>query len=206
MNTMASGKKQSKPNVILVGPAEEMSGLWLDLKQKYEVIGIFSDDIDIPSSMEKLGSESEALPFIKEHSRIATIYCHLNSSSVQELYLYSKTSYVEFYGIPPFAMTLGRNANLSKLGKNLLLSTEPQATERNRRYLVRLLFCILAFLIVIPILCIVMAIVVKRKSPGPILAFRKKIGRQAKDHTLISFRGFEKYCFDTKDAKFIVLK
>ena len=199
-------KKQNKPNVILVGSAEEMYGLWLDLTHEYEIKGIFSNDVEFPSEMKKVGEEGDALPYVKENASICAIFCHMNSNHAQELYLYSRTSHVEFFGVPPFMPVQEEKIHLSKLGKTILLSTEKGPTERNLRYALRFPLCLILFLTLIPLLCIPMAIVIKRKSSGPILSFQKKIGRMAKEHTLVSFRGFEKYCFDTHDAKFILTK
>lgn len=203
---MSTGKKHSKPSVILVGPAEEMYNLWLDLKRHYDVQGIFSNDTELPPNMEKMGNEEEALPFIKENAQICAVYCHLNSANVRELYLYSQTSYVEFYGVPSIMPFHNGKIRLSQKGKTMLLSTERGPIERILRHAFRVLLCIVLFLTVVPLICVPMAIAVKRKSPGPILSFRKKIGRLAKEHTLVCFRGYEEYCFDTYDAKFILTK
>lgn len=200
------GKKQNKPSVILVGSAEEMYGLWLDLTPNYEIQGIFCNDTELPTEMVKMGNEADALPFVKENTSICAIYCHMNSIHAQELYLHSTTSHVVFYGVPPFMPVQEEKIHLSKLGKTILLSTEKGPVERYLRLAMRIPLCFILFLTLIPFLCIPMAIVIKRKNPGSVLSFRKKLGRMAKEHTLVSFRGFEKYCFDTHDAKFILTK
>ncbi len=197
-------------HVILIGAVEELQDLYASLQRReYGLVvdGIFTDDSieQIPSEISRLGSVSEALGYLKEHPQIDSVYCSMASmrkGQMLELYRHCENSITRFFALPIYVNFLRRNMVVSSIDSTVMLSSRPEPLrDLGNRIIKRtfdVLFSGIFLLTLFPIIYVIVAIIIKRQSPGPIFFFQKRSGLNGKEFECIKFRSM--YVNDEADT------
>ena len=185
-------------NVIFVGHAEEMMGLCDYMQNReygYNILGIFTDEPYFVEGLEKLGGTDDVLTYLQEHPHVNAVYCtmaRMSKESLISLYRYCENHLVRFYALPVYLSYLRRNMHVTHVGNTVLLypRREPLRSFENR-LLKRLtdLFVSIVFLSTLfPIIYVIVAIIIKRQSPGPIIFVQRRNGLNGEEFNCYKFR------------------
>lgn len=193
----SSGSNQH--HVLLVGATDELQDLYENLSNReYGVFvdGVFTeDDATALHGVKRLGDARDVLSYVKEHPMIDAVYCSLSSidrEHVMALYRYCENSITRFYVLPAYVNTLRRNMVISTVGSTVMLSARPEPLQDLGNRIIKRAFDIvisIAFLLTLfPIIYLVVAILIKRQSPGPVFFFQKRSGLNGREFECIKFR------------------
>ncbi len=193
-------RSQSRKHVIMVGNMDEMSNLYSNLcrgEYGFTVDGVFTDDEGavLPDGLKLLGTTAEAVDYISLDNPIHTVYCSPGSMGKEEsMALFRKCMNVgaHYFALPLYVSSLHRNMVASYMGSCIMLSpmAEPLGTLSNR-LLKRLLDIFVSALFLstlFPIIYLIVAIKIKRQSPGPVFFVQKRTGLDGKDFKMLKFR------------------
>lgn len=186
-------------NVIFVGHVEEMEDLYDHMKNKeygYNVEGLFTDESsNVLPELPHLGTTSEVLEYIKAHPYINAIYCTMARMSKEEvvaLYKFCENHLIRFYALPMYIGYLRRNMRIQHVGSTIVLSPreEPLRALENRfvKRVVDLFVSGVFLFTLFPIIYIIVAIIIKRQSPGPVIFAQKRNGLNGEVFTCYKFR------------------
>lgn len=199
---LVKSKRSSGGNlhhVILVGSSDELQDLYENLcNREYglHVDGVFTDDLN-PSlpGVNRLGSANEALSYLRENANLDAVYCSLSSmgrTQVMDLYRYCENSITRFYALPAYVNALRRNMVVSTVGSTVMLSSRPEPLRDLGNRIVKRTMDVLVsgffLLTLFPIVYLVVAIIIKKQSPGPVFFFQKRSGLNGADFNCIKFR------------------
>ena len=181
-------------HLLLIGASDAMQNLHRALGDVTDarIDGYFADgEGDVP--LRRLGGLEAALPYMRTH-RIDEVYCDftLDHDFLSQVYLHCENSFVRFFGVPDLYGYLNRKLLVSRVSDVPILAVrdEPLLNPFNR-FLKRtfdIVFSggVLLFLF-LPLFAVV-AIVIKRKSPGPIFFRQKRTDMDGKDFWCLKFR------------------
>lgn len=180
--------------VALIGCSDAMVNLYhaLDNLSDTQIVGYFADgEMDVP--VEHLGAVDEGLKYLGSH-HVDEVYCDftLDHAYLTRLYMQCENSFIRFFGVPDIYGYLNRKLLVSNVEDVpiLIVREEPLINPFNRilKRAFDIVFSVfvLAFLF-LPIF-IVSAIIIKRKSPGPIFFRQKRTGMDGKDFWCLKFR------------------
>ena len=166
-------------HVIFVGHVDEMQDLYEYMKNRefgYKILGIFSDE---PTNMEKvptLGGTDDVLPFLQTHKYVDAVYCtmaRMSKENLIALYKYCENHLLRFYAQPVYLSCLRRTMHVMHVGSTILLypRREPLRVFENRliKRILDLVVSSFFLLTFFPIIYVVVAIIIKRQSPGPVI-------------------------------------
>ena len=183
--------------VVIVGAGKNGMELYQvmkdDLSYGFSVKGFFDDNDSLKDVLPNyLGKTSEA--YVLEHD-IDEIYCTLpgtNNGKIVRLLNFAEKKMVRFYIVPEFYRDVKKSMVMEVMESIPLLTVrrEPLQSAYNR-FLKRtfdIFFSLVILLTIYPILYIVVGIMIKLSSPGPILFKQKRTGLYGHDFECFKFR------------------
>ncbi len=186
--------RKSTERVLLVGNQADVADLCDVLKKNgTQILGFFSDELG-PSFMgvPNLGQTSDVLPYLKRQNEISSVFCSLGVSEFAQIYGCCHSKGIVCEGIPSNLNALGEKwqANSMSLVTFLAPKSDPLNFWWNRllKRLFDIVMSVLFLLIIFPFVYLCVAIVLKRKSPGPIFVFEKSEGINGKTFDAVRFR------------------
>ncbi len=199
-----TSKRRSGVNlarVILVGNGEEVRELYHDLKATVyglDIEGLFANPTEraLPEGVVIKGKPSQAIDYLKENaSHIDAVYCSMASLSkeeAQELYSYCENNIIRFFMVPVFVNLTRRHMVTTQVGNSFVLAPreEPLRSMGNRalKRSLDLLVSSIFLLTLFPVIYVIVAVVIKCQSPGPVFFRQKRTGLYGKDFYCIKFR------------------
>lgn len=201
------GEKTS--NIILIGNGEEIHNLRNDLKTidyGIHIDGLFTSEVSEDICYK--GLPTQALEYIQQQGEhIDAVYCSTDSLKKEEnmeLYRLCADKMIRFYVVPTFAGLIHHRMHITQIGPSLMLSTETaplQAwTNRTFKRIADLIISGILLLTAFPIIYIIVAIITKCQSPGPILHIQKQAGLRGKTFQKINFRSEPFLSSEHKDS------
>lgn len=194
-------KEANLERIILVGNGPEMHELYYDLKEStYGLIteGLFATPSNevTPDDITLRGEPAQALEYLKENGqRIDAVYCSMASLSQEEaheLYAYCEKRMIPFYMVPMFVNLTRRHMVISQIGSSFVLSPRKEPLHKlGNRLLKRGIDIIVSsifLLTLFPIIYVIVAIITKCQSTGPVFSFQKRKGLNGKEFDCIKFR------------------
>jgi len=180
-----------------------------DLTSRYDIAGCFVDDVstDHVHQVSHLGKLADAVPWLKQHQCDA-LYCATSSIDdelVTALFDYCENHLIRFYGVPDSRSMLDMRMVVEMDGDIPIFSprTEPLncLTSRFVKRGFDIIFSALFLLLVFPLVFLVVAIMIKWSSSGPIFFTQWRDGLDGKRFKCIKFRSMraDKAC-DGKPA------
>ena len=193
-------------NVIFVGSGLNMLDLYGEMmgdpSTGYRVLGYFDDKPEEHLHLPYLGKVSDVIPYLRTLPVSPTapprLYCSLPSvraTEILELINYCENHLIRFCSVPNVRNYLRRSMRMTMVGDVpvLYMREEPLRQPLNR--FVKRLFDIvfsLAFLCTLfPFIYILVAIVTKITSPGPVFFKQKRNGLNGKEFYCYKFRSMK---------------
>lgn len=185
--------------VVLVGHPWNLMDVYETLNDHslgFKVLGIFTRQ-KLPEGMDikVLGNRTAVMDYLKLHTEVTDLYIVPDTDYVTEtetIYRYCEDHMIRFYALPVFLEFLTKRMELSHLGNTMLLSVrnEPLQDPVNRG--VKRLFDILVsgvfLLTVFPLIYVIVGIVIKIQSPGPVIFKQKRNGLDGREFYCLKFR------------------
>lgn len=172
---------------VLIGDGDNMVELYHtlnDLTYGYRVLGIFYDEKDsnYPEGIPFKGPVNQLFEWLS-HNTVHELYCGLPSSRKDDILAimnYCENNLIRFYSVPHVRNYIKRQLQLELLGEVPVLSirTEPLQNPVNRlaKRLFDLTFSSLFLLTIFPFMYLIVGLIIKITSPGPIFFKQERNG------------------------------
>ncbi len=194
----------SREKAVLIGSAEDMSLLWLDIEmngRRDAVLGIFTDDaVDkVQPSLNVLGTLDEAPSYFDGETAVSVVFCspeRLTEESSEAIFRKCEEKGIRFCAMPPRLNLYGRNLCLRRAGYSsvLTIGKEPMRglAARAVKRVSDILVSLAVLLSVMPLATVVAAVLTKRRGGGPVLSAVRRTGARGKSFREYSFSAFGK--------------
>ena len=187
---------------VLIGDGDNMVELYHtlnDLTYGYRVLGIFYDEKDsnYPEGIPFKGPVNQLFEWLS-HNTVHELYCGLPSSRKDDILAimnYCENNLIRFYSVPHVRNYIKRQLQLELLGEVPVLSirTEPLQNPVNRlaKRLFDLTFSSLFLLTIFPFMYLIVGLIIKITSPGPIFFKQERNGENGKIFKCYKFRSMK---------------
>lgn len=185
--------------VIIVGAGKNGMELYRlmkdDLAYGFNMMGFFDDNISLENVLPNyLGKTSEVEAYVLNNN-IDEIYCTLpgsNDGKILRMLNFAEKHMVRFYIVPEFYRDVKKSLVMEVMESIPLLTVrrEPLQAAYNRalKRSFDFVFSLCVLLTVFPILYVVVGILIKMSSPGPILFKQKRTGLYGHEFECYKFR------------------
>lgn len=185
--------------VIIVGAGKNGMELYRlmkdDLSYGFNVMGFFDDNISLKNILPNyLGMTQEVEAYVQENN-IDEIYCTLpgnNDGKILRMLNFAEKHMVRFYIVPEFYRDVKKSLVMEVMESIPLLTVrrEPLQAAYNRalKRSFDIVFSLSVLLTVFPVLYILVGILIKMSSRGPILFKQKRTGLYGQEFECYKFR------------------
>ena len=185
--------------VVIVGAGKNGMELYQvmkdDLSYGFNICGFFDDNIALKDALPNyLGSTKEVGDYVLKHE-IDEIYCTLpgtNDGYIVLLLNFAEKHMIRLYIVPEFYRNVKKSMVMEMMESIPLLTIrrEPLQSMYNRclKRAFDLLFSSVVLLTIYPILYVILGVLIKLSSPGPILFRQKRTGLYGRDFECYKFR------------------
>lgn len=185
--------------IVIVGAGKNGMELYQvmkdDLSYGFNVRGFFDDNMALKEALPNyLGSTDEVEAYVLSHD-IDEIYCTLpgtNDEKIARLLNFAEKHMVRFYIVPEFYRNVKKSMVMEVMESIPLLTIrrEPLQSMYNRclKRAFDLLFSTVVLVTIYPILYLVLGLLIKLSSPGPVLFKQKRTGLYGRDFECFKFR------------------
>lgn len=169
-----------------------------DLTLGFRILGYFDDapSADYPS-LPYLGCITDVIPFLEKQG-VEQVYCELSaaySTQVPSIIYYCENHLIHFFSIPNICTYLKRSVYFELLGNTPVASIrkEPLSLLENRliKRTFDIVFSMLFLCTLFPLAYIVVGIIIKTTSPGPILFRQQRNGEDGHTFWCYKFRSMK---------------
>lgn len=186
-------------NIIIVGAGKNGMELYRviknDLSYGFNMLGFFDDNEQLKNILPNYLGKIEDLSEFVENQPVDEIYCTIpgtNSEKMSDLLSFAEKHMIRFYIIPEFYRNIKKSMILEIMDSIPLLSlrNEPLQSAHNRvaKRTFDVIFSFLVLITVYPALYIIVGILIKLSSPGPILFKQKRTGIYGQEFECYKFR------------------
>lgn len=200
--THLRANKHNIRNVLLVGNEPTISMLRKHMSTPsygYNIMGAFYDGDYADEAMENIhiGSISNLYVWLTEHPEVNEIYAYYPKEQQEDINMLSKycdNHLVRLYYIP--AIDVFKGNMLISFMNNIPVIARREEPLRNpmNKFIKRtfdIVFSSCVLLTIFPIIFIIVAVVIKIQSPGPIFFLQKRTGLDGKVFKCIKFRSMK---------------
>lgn len=185
--------------IVIVGAGKNGMELYKvmkdDLSYGFNILGFFDDNVALKSILPNyLGNTDEVESFAMANE-VDEIYCTLpgtNDEKIVRLLNFAEKHMIRFYIVPEFYRNLKKSLVMEVMESIPLLTVrrEPLQAAYNRalKRTFDIVFSLVILLLVYPVLYVVVGILIKMSSPGPILFKQKRTGLYGQDFKCYKFR------------------
>ena len=185
--------------IIIVGAGKNGMELYQvmrdDLSYGFNICGFFDDNVALKDALPNyIGNTDEVEDYVLKHD-IDEIYCTLpgtNDGKIVRLLNFAEKHMVRFYIVPEFYRNVKKSMVMEMMESIPLLTVrrEPLQSMYNRclKRTFDLLFSSVVLVTIYPILYLVLGVLIKLSSPGPILFKQKRTGLYGRDFECFKFR------------------
>lgn len=194
-------KGKNQKNIILVGHAACFQELFKEMSSPdygFKILGIFHNDPNPENDilpLPYLGQTNQVTEFLHTHQQVEAVYCTMQENDQQDaksILQYCKNSLVRFYVLPVFLNQLKKQMVTTQQGSQVLLTTRTEPLSNINNLILKRAFDLVVstifLLTLFPIVYIIVAIVIKIQSPGPVLFRQERSGLNGKVFVCYKFR------------------
>lgn len=187
--------------VIIVGTGQSGAAIYNELKNSdfgYKIKGYFDNDTThLPNMPAYLGTLKEVKGYVIEN-KIDEIYCSLNNNEdneITDLIEFSEKNMVRFFLIPEFFNYVKRRFILRFIESVPIVSLRNEPLQHLPNRLIKrafdISFSLFVLLIIFPPILIIVGILIKRSSPGPLFFKQERTGFQGSSFNCYKFRSMK---------------
>lgn len=193
------GKNQKK--IILVGAPDYCENLYNEIADPnygFKVVGIFYDYAEkytLNMPIPYLGCTEQVIEYLTTHRDIEAVYCAVseeNQYETKNILRFCENGLVRFYALPVYLNQLKKKMITIQLGGNMLLTSRNEPLDNLNNALVKRIFdliCSTIFLLTLfPVIYVIVAVIIKKQSPGPVLFRQERSGLNGKVFICYKFR------------------
>ncbi len=185
--------------VLFVGTPQNLNEVYHTLNDHsfgFKILGIFTH-CEIPDNMklEYLGHPDSVIGYLENHHEVTDLYLVPDlayKTENEKIFRYCEDHTIRFYALPVFMEFLSKRMKLSHLGNTMLLSVRKEPLQDFMNRFVKRTFDItvscLFLLTAFPAIYLIVGLIIKRQSPGPILFKQKRNGLDGKEFSCLKFR------------------
>lgn len=185
--------------VIIVGAGKNGMELYRVMKNElaygFTVMGFFDDNVALRDVLpDYLGNTDEVNDYVSRHA-IDEIYCTLpgtQDEKILKLLNFAEKNMVRFYIVPEFYRNVKKSLIMEMMESIPLLSVrrEPLQATYNRalKRAFDIVFSLLVLIAIYPFLYLILGMLIKITSPGPILFKQKRTGLYGHEFECYKFR------------------
>jgi putative colanic acid biosynthesis UDP-glucose lipid carrier transferase len=189
--------------IIIVGAGKNGLTLYSEMKKEssygYNILGFFDDNRTLKDTLPNyLGMTHEVEDFALAH-HVDEIYCTLPNSQdekITRILNFTEKNMIRFYIVPEFSRYVKRRLDLENIESIPLMAvrSEPLQSPVNRfiKRLFDILFSCAVLLFLFPLFYLVLGIVIKVSSSGPIIFKQKRTGIYGKVFFCYKFRSMRR--------------
>lgn len=194
-------KGKNLKKIILVGPPEYCQNLYKEISDPnygFKIAGIFynkPEEQDLLLPIPYLGMTDQVIEYLQKHQDIKAVYCTVqeeNQTDTRNILRYCENSMVRFFALPVYINQLRKKMVIVQQGNSTLLSTHNEPLTNMNNAIVKRAFdllCSTLFLITLfPVIYVIVAIIIKRQSPGPVMFRQERSGLNGKVFMCYKFR------------------
>lgn len=197
--TRKKGKNQKQ--VVFVGLPYHFQSFYQEISDPnygFKIKGIFynnpeSQELTIP--VPYLGTTDQVTEYLQKKPNIKAVYCAIqegDQSDTKNILRYCENSVVRFYALPIYINQLKKSMITIQQGSNMLLTSRNEPLNNINNALLKRVFdliCSSLFLFTLfPVIYVIVAVIIKRQSPGPVIFKQERSGLNGKVFTCYKFR------------------
>jgi putative colanic acid biosynthesis UDP-glucose lipid carrier transferase len=194
--------KRNLKNIVLLGKSTVTLELFHILKNPiygYNILGTFYDGScdDEEYESQKIASPEALYEWVQPQAEVKEVYAstsEFDKKIIKRLNKFCDNNLIRFYQVPTI-VTNNKDVSLIMKGKIAVISSrnEPLADPVNQfiKRAFDLFFSTLALITIYPIVYIIVAIIIKRTSPGPVYFKQERTGMNGKIFKCIKFRSMK---------------
>lgn len=192
-------KGHSFRKVIIIGAGKNGMELYKvmkdDLSYGFKVLGFFDDNVALKGVLPNyLGNTDEVEQYVESHD-VDEIYSALpgkDDGKSARFLTFSEKHMIRYYIVPEFYRDVKKSMVMEVMESIPLLTVrcEPLQSFFNRllKRVFDIAFSLVILMTIFPIMYVIVGILIKRSSPGPILFKQKRTGLHGKDFECYKFR------------------
>jgi len=194
--TIGNDKSISKAIILgagLIGEklySELSSNVYLGIK----ILGFFDDNPSKRTEAHILGSLEQVKDFIV-NNHITTIYCTLPLSAknkILDFLNFAEQNIIDFHVVPSIAYYINTQIVLDNIGNIPVLSVRKVALSHTHNALIKraldIMFSFVFLVTLFPFICLILGLLIKISSPGPIFFVQERTGFKGKKFNCYKFR------------------
>ena len=193
-------------SVVFVGASSNMMDLYQEMMSDpscgYRIKGYFDDTPSslFPTDIPYLGEIDQIIPYLDspENESVQQLYCCLPSKrekEIRKIINYCENHLVRFFSVPNVRNYLKRKMNMELLGDVPILYIREEPLQQLDCRIIKRTFDIVCsgiFLCTLfPVIYIIVAIIIKATSPGPVFFKQKRSGLNGKEFYCYKFRSMK---------------
>jgi putative colanic acid biosynthesis UDP-glucose lipid carrier transferase len=188
--------------VVLIGEGQtlmEIAGKMSDAESGYKLLGVFSDEElnGFPPTVHRKGKVEQAILWLSFH-KVHEVYCGLpskRSKDILEIINYCENNLIHFYSVPGLQNYVQREVSPVKFDDILVIGIREEPLNFFGNRIIKRSFDLVIsslFLgIVYPWMYLIVGIIVKISSPGPVYFRQERTGIDGKTFWCLKFRSMK---------------
>jgi len=195
-------KGHNYKRVIIVGAGKNGMELFAEMKKEmaygYNIYGFFDDNLSLKNTLPNyLGMTHEVDDFVLKNN-IDEIYCTLPNSQdekITRMLNFAEKHMVRFYIIPEFSRYVKKRMDLDIIESIPIMAVRSEPLQSIHNQIIKRIFDIVfsfCFLVVLfPIFYIILGILIKLSSSGPVIFKQRRTGIYGKSFDCYKFRSMK---------------
>jgi putative colanic acid biosynthesis UDP-glucose lipid carrier transferase len=185
--------------VIIIGAGKNGMNLYAEMKKEsdygFHIYGFFDDNILLKNTLPNyLGMTHEMEDFVLKNS-IDEIYCTLPNSKdekIIQIFNFAEKNMVRFYIIPEFSRYMKRRLTLESIESLPVMAVRSEPLQSIYNQIIKRMFdfffSFLFLFIFFPVLYVILGLLIKISSPGPVIFKQVRTGIYGKNFHCYKFR------------------